>query len=214
MLTISIDATHESYKLSWSTSQEKDTQEDTFSVFADLLSDLLPAVADLEFECTQDVSEFFEPNKHLNWFLSITLTFAAPKPVQVDVKYASSTGITVHDALNIFIERLRKEPNMQDPCLPDHLYHMKIGEWRVVSKKLRDVIPHEVIHYGEYEGQPFMRKLEVDVLEEVDGCIIPWIGTHKNVLNWWRLADGTAVGWNESPSRGWGFPVVKIPVPE
>jgi hypothetical protein len=38
----------------------------------------------------------------------------------------------------------------------------------------------------------------------------PWPGTHKNVMNWCVLANGYAVGWNENPSRGWSFPVVKV----
>lgn len=37
----------------------------------------------------------------------------------------------------------------------------------------------------------------------------PWPGQHKNVMNWCVLATGHAVGWNENPSRGWSFPVIK-----
>jgi len=38
----------------------------------------------------------------------------------------------------------------------------------------------------------------------------PWPGPHKNVMNWCVLENGYAVGWNENPSRGWSFPVVKM----
>lgn len=37
-----------------------------------------------------------------------------------------------------------------------------------------------------------------------------WPGVHKNVYFWVELANGYAVGWNESPSRGWSFPVKKL----
>lgn len=40
-----------------------------------------------------------------------------------------------------------------------------------------------------------------------------WPGTHKNVMNWVALSNGYAVGWNESPSRGWAFPVIKFTPP-
>ncbi len=35
-------------------------------------------------------------------------------------------------------------------------------------------------------------------------------GTHKNVWNWWLLENGIAVGFNESPSIGWSWPVKKL----
>lgn len=38
----------------------------------------------------------------------------------------------------------------------------------------------------------------------------PWPGNEKNVMSWVLLANGYAVGWNENPSRGWSFPVVKV----
>lgn len=37
-----------------------------------------------------------------------------------------------------------------------------------------------------------------------------WPGTHKNVMSWCILENGYAVGWNENPSRGWNFPVIKM----
>lgn len=37
-----------------------------------------------------------------------------------------------------------------------------------------------------------------------------WPGTHKNVYFWVELENGYAVGWNENPSKGWSFPVLKF----
>ena len=40
----------------------------------------------------------------------------------------------------------------------------------------------------------------------------PFPFTHKNVMNWCIVSNGIktyAVGWNESPSIGWSFPVKK-----
>lgn len=85
-----------------------------------------------------------------------------------------------------------------------------------MSKKLRDVLPYEAVR-GEYDGERFQRYLDVEVVEEVHmhGADMPrwrpWPGQHKNVLNWWKLANGYAVGWNENMARGWSFPVVKLP---
>jgi hypothetical protein len=39
-----------------------------------------------------------------------------------------------------------------------------------------------------------------------------WIGKCKNVYYWVELANGYAVGMNESPARGLGFELVKINV--
>jgi len=33
--------------------------------------------------------------------------------------------------------------------------------------------------------------------------------THKNLYSFVELEDGTLIGWNESPSHGWSFPVGK-----
>lgn len=35
-------------------------------------------------------------------------------------------------------------------------------------------------------------------------------GKHKNVMNWWLLDNGYAVGFNENPSFGWSFPIIKL----
>lgn len=35
-----------------------------------------------------------------------------------------------------------------------------------------------------------------------------WPGKHKNVNSWIAIEGGKAIGWNESPSTGWSFPVI------
>jgi hypothetical protein len=59
------------------------------------------------------------------------------------------------------------------------------------------------------------RYADVKVVEEFsmfeDDEWKPWPGTHKNVTSWCILENGYAVGWNENPSIGWSFPVVKAP---
>lgn len=41
-----------------------------------------------------------------------------------------------------------------------------------------------------------------------------WPGTHKNVFYWVELENGYAVGWNENPSKGYSFPIKKMPETE
>jgi hypothetical protein len=38
----------------------------------------------------------------------------------------------------------------------------------------------------------------------------PWPGPHKNVRYWVELDTGYAVGFNENPSHGWSFPIIKL----
>lgn len=74
------------------------------------------------------------------------------------------------------------------------------------DKTLRDVLP---VEFDEYFDVPAYKLKDVKVLYEIDGTQIPWVGTHKNVLNWWVLETGHCVGWNENPARGWYFPIAK-----
>lgn len=70
--------------------------------------------------------------------------------------------------------------------------------------RLRDVLPREV-HHGDWAGRA-ARYLDVAVIEERE---FSWPGKHKNVIAWWVLANGYAVGWNENPAIGWSFPVIR-----
>jgi hypothetical protein len=70
--------------------------------------------------------------------------------------------------------------------------------------KLRDVLPHEAL-----SEDSVRRHLDTEVIESV-GTGYTWPGSQKNVCHWWKLSSGHAVAWNENPSRGWSFPVIKL----
>jgi hypothetical protein len=59
---------------------------------------------------------------------------------------------------------------------------------------------------------PSYRHADVEVVEEYGYNEVNrrWPGPHKNVMNWCVLANGYAVGWNENPSLGWSFPMIKM----
>ena len=79
---------------------------------------------------------------------------------------------------------------------------------------LRDAAPYEfATEHVDCQAQRFasvevVRQHPADPLS--DNAMKPWPGSHRNVHVWWELANGYAVGWNENPSRGWSFPVVKM----
>lgn len=75
-----------------------------------------------------------------------------------------------------------------------------------VHTTLAQWAPREFLE-GEYHNTRAFKFKDVEVVEE---CIFGWPGDHCNVINWVKLANGYAVGWNENPSRGWAFPVVKL----
>jgi len=83
---------------------------------------------------------------------------------------------------------------------------------QVVVKKLRDVMPYEMIA-GEYHDTKAYAFRDVEVIEQhgmIDDQVYqPWPGGHKNVYFWVKLANGYSVAFNENPSRGWSFPVIK-----
>jgi hypothetical protein len=71
---------------------------------------------------------------------------------------------------------------------------------------LREWLPREAVG-GEYHGDPFQKYLDVEVVSEHQ---FRWPGRHKNVINWCKLANGKAVGWNENDAIGWSFPVITV----
>lgn len=71
-------------------------------------------------------------------------------------------------------------------------------------KTLKDVMPAEFKDYFDSRAYKFK---DVAVVEEKE---FGWPGSHKNVIFWVILENGYAVGWNESSSRGWSFPTVKV----
>lgn len=76
-----------------------------------------------------------------------------------------------------------------------------------MTVRLKDVLPQEF--FGcEYEDSAAVKHLDcVVVASHKHGG---WQGRHKNVMCWWKLDNGYAVGWNENPSVGWSFPVIKM----
>lgn len=76
---------------------------------------------------------------------------------------------------------------------------------------LRDVLPKEFFT-EDMATKRIERHLNQVVVREIrhidrDSA---WPGPHRNVIYWWELENGYAVGWNENPSRGWSFPVIKL----
>jgi hypothetical protein len=75
--------------------------------------------------------------------------------------------------------------------------------------KLRDVLPHEF--FREFSNTRAATMLDCEISEEHSlvnaGLYKRWPGPAKNVMSWWKLADGRCVGWNENAGRGWSFPV-------
>jgi hypothetical protein len=85
------------------------------------------------------------------------------------------------------------------------------------NKKLKEAMPKEFSEGGEYDDTKAFGMIDEFVLYE-HGCMfdqieneLKWPGKQKNVHFWVELANGFIVGWNENPSRGWSFPVMKNP---
>jgi hypothetical protein len=76
---------------------------------------------------------------------------------------------------------------------------------------LRDALPIEFMN-GEFNDTPAyaLRDLRVVAKYGHGAEQKPWPGKQKNVMNWYALENGMAVGWNENPSRGWSFPVITL----
>lgn len=80
--------------------------------------------------------------------------------------------------------------------------------------KLKDWIGDKELSDKEWEklSKHMDTEVEVEFMMHKEDSFIPWstFGHHKNVYSWVLLKNGLAVGWNESPSRGWSFPSKKI----
>lgn len=75
---------------------------------------------------------------------------------------------------------------------------------------LAEALPHEFTG-GEFHDTRAYALRDVEVIEKVEAFGRRWPGRHRNVMQWYRLANGRAVGWNENPSIGWSFPVITDP---
>lgn len=75
--------------------------------------------------------------------------------------------------------------------------------------KLRDALSELDSH--SFDDVRAYKMLDVEVVEDNTYPVRKaWIGKEKHVYNWVALVNGYAVGFNENPSRGWSFPVVKV----
>lgn len=76
--------------------------------------------------------------------------------------------------------------------------------------KLRDWLPPEATG-GEYVNDRHIKYLDHEVIKEFSigkAGFKSWPGHHRNVLHWAILENGQCIGWNESASFGWSFPVL------
>lgn len=81
-----------------------------------------------------------------------------------------------------------------------------------ITRKVREWLPGDFSE-GEFAGARVCDLLDRKVLKKHytwrDGH--GWPGRHRNVVSWVEIEGGLAVGFNENPSVGWGFPVIKWP---
>lgn len=83
------------------------------------------------------------------------------------------------------------------------------------SKTLKEVMP-DVLVSCEYDNTKAYELKDISVVKEHDLFVDQdeycfWPGKHKNVYFWVELENGSLVGWNKNPARGWSFPVMKNP---
>lgn len=77
-------------------------------------------------------------------------------------------------------------------------------------KQLKDWLPFDYTN-SNVDDRIFGHTNNI-VIQEFDGRNVKWPGTHKNVYNWCILDSGHAIGWNESPSKGWSFIIKYLPI--
>lgn len=72
---------------------------------------------------------------------------------------------------------------------------------------LAETVPHEIKYANWYPD--YWKRRDLQVIVKHDGLVDRWPGKQKNVYVWWELEDGSAIGWNENPAKGWSFPYVR-----
>ena len=85
-------------------------------------------------------------------------------------------------------------------------------EHEVNMKTLQDWLPYNY-NNGVYDKR-IEKHLSDNVVKEYGGINdfsqIAWPGKHRNVIAWCILDTGYAVGFNENPSVGWSFIIMKL----
>jgi hypothetical protein len=77
-------------------------------------------------------------------------------------------------------------------------------------KTLKCVMPKEFMGC-EYDKTASRKFADFEVISEHGfNDTSRWPGGHKHVFYWVILSNGKAVGWNESPSHGWSFPMITL----
>jgi len=79
------------------------------------------------------------------------------------------------------------------------------------TRILRDWVPRE---FDEIVYPKAGKYLDIPIIKEY-GYEAPdgdkrWPGKEKYVFAWVILKNNIAIGWNENPAKGWGFPVKKL----
>jgi hypothetical protein len=84
-----------------------------------------------------------------------------------------------------------------------------------MPETLKDAMPHEFmgVEHADCAARKYADVVVVQQFVYHDKANWkPWPGTHQNVYQWVKLANGLCVGFNENPARGWSFPVTKYRV--
>jgi hypothetical protein len=98
--------------------------------------------------------------------------------------YVKKNGKLIYSYMRKKRNKMMNE-NTEKRFKDTHMYQDRIGQPN--EKHLEKLGNHKVI--GEYSEK--------------------WPGGHKNVSHWVHLDSEHAVAWNEHPSRGWSYPIIK-----
>lgn len=65
---------------------------------------------------------------------------------------------------------------------------------------------------GKLLDREVVKKFTMGGDENSNNFWLSWqeFGSNKNVRNWWLTDNGYAIGFNENPSTGWSFPIIKL----
>ena len=79
---------------------------------------------------------------------------------------------------------------------------------------LKEWLPQEFFQYKHPEMEKFLnRPILINYNLYNENAWRSWPGKHKYVQNWCIVSyedNYYAIGFNENPSRGWGFPIKKV----
>jgi hypothetical protein len=70
-------------------------------------------------------------------------------------------------------------------------------------KRVCDCLPNEALQDWDCVRSYWENEVTVEHKDK-------WPGPQKYVSYWIEIGNGLAIGWNENPSRGWSFPVIRM----